>query len=95
MSKGAKKTVEKIQREIAALERLPEDRVDTRDIPELIDWSRAMRGRFYKPVKKPISIRLDADVLAWFQARGGRYQRLINEALREYMEQHSKQEDRA
>jgi uncharacterized protein (DUF4415 family) len=54
-----------------------------------------MRGRFYKPVKKPISIRLDADVLAWFQARGGRYQRLINEALREYMEQHSREEDRA
>lgn len=40
---------------------------------------------FYKVKKKQISIRLDADVLAWFQAQPEKYQTLINKALRTYM----------
>jgi len=26
---------------------------------------------FYRPIKQHVSIRVDADVLAWFRARGG------------------------
>jgi uncharacterized protein (DUF4415 family) len=37
----------------------------------------------YKVVKKPVTLRLDADVLAWFQRGGRGYQTRINEALRE------------
>lgn len=59
--------------------------IDTDDIPEVTDWSDARRGRFYRPVKKQITLRLDADVLAWFRAQGNRYQTRINEALREYI----------
>jgi len=47
-----------------------------------------MRGRFYRAVKKPISLRLYADVLAWFKARGEKYQSKINEVLRKYMRRH-------
>lgn len=47
-----------------------------------------MRGRFYRPVKQAISLRLDADVLAWFKARSEKYQSKINEVLREYMRRH-------
>jgi len=36
----------------------------------------------YKPVKKPVTLRLDADVLAWFQRGGRGYQTRINRALR-------------
>lgn len=41
--------------------------------------------------KKRITIRLDADVVHWFKDRvddagGGSYQRLINRALREYIQ---------
>ncbi len=39
----------------------------------------------YKPVKKPVTCRLDADVLAWFQRAGRGYQTRINRALRKVM----------
>ena len=61
---------------------------DIRDIPEVRDWDDAVRGRFYRPVKKAISLRLDADVLAWFKTRSEKYQSKINEVLREYMRRH-------
>lgn len=41
---------------------------------------------FYRPLKKPITLRLDADVLAWFKREGRRYQTRINQALRTIME---------
>jgi len=40
---------------------------------------------FYKPIKKPVTLRLDADVLAWFQRAGSGYQTRINRALRKLM----------
>ena len=39
----------------------------------------------YKPIKKPVTIRVDADVLAWFQRDGRGYQTRINRALRSVM----------
>jgi len=47
-------------------------------------------GDFYRPVKKPVTLRLDADVLAWFQREGRRYQTRINAALRRVMEREMK-----
>lgn len=55
------------------------------DAPEVTDWSGAVRGKFYKPIKTLKSLRLDADVLAWFQAQGPGYQTRINRVLRESM----------
>lgn len=45
---------------------------------------------FYRPLKKPVTIRIDADVLAWFQKDGSRYQTRINLALRKAMEREMK-----
>jgi uncharacterized protein (DUF4415 family) len=45
---------------------------------------------FYKPIKKPVTLRLDADVLAWFRREGRRYQTRINSALRSLMEREMK-----
>ena len=42
-------------------------------------------AEFYKPIKKPVTLRLDADVLAWFQRNGKGYQTRINRALRKVM----------
>ena len=42
--------------------------------------------QFYRPLKKPVTLRLDADVLAWFKRDGKRYQTRINAALRKVME---------
>jgi len=39
----------------------------------------------FKPRKKAISIRMDVDVLDWFKAQPGKYQKLINKACRAYM----------
>ena len=80
--------------ELDALEALPDDQIDTSDIPETLDWSGAKRGLFYRPVKQQITLRLDADVVAWFkqQAPGGRgYQTNINRALRSHVEQVERQ----
>ncbi len=44
----------------------------------------------YRPLKKPVTLRLDADVLAWFKKDGKRYQTRINGALRRVMEREMK-----
>lgn len=44
----------------------------------------------YRPVKKPVTLRLDADVIAWFKKDGRRYQTRINAALRTVMEREMK-----
>jgi uncharacterized protein (DUF4415 family) len=45
---------------------------------------------FYRPLKKPVTLRLDADVIAWFKKDGRRYQTRINSALRKIMEQETR-----
>jgi len=40
---------------------------------------------YYRPIKRPVTLRLDADVLAWFQRQGRGYQTRINRALRKLM----------
>jgi len=45
----------------------------------------------YRPLKKPVTLRLDADVLAWFKKDGSRYQTRINRALRKVMEREMKE----
>ena len=45
----------------------------------------SIEDEFYRPKKKQISIRMDADLLAWFQAQPEKYQKLINKACRVYM----------
>jgi uncharacterized protein (DUF4415 family) len=74
--------------ELEALADLPDDRIDTGDIPEARDWSGAKRGLFYRPVKKQLTLRVDADVIAWFKSRapkGRGYQTQMNVALRDYV----------
>lgn len=75
------------KKELAALAALPDDQIDTSDIPELPPgaWKDAVRGRFYRPVKQPISMRLDADVVAWLKKRGKGYQTRVNSILRQTM----------
>jgi uncharacterized protein (DUF4415 family) len=48
----------------------------------------------YRPLKKPVTLRLDADVLAWFRRGGRRYQTRINQALRQVMEKEVKSSGR-
>ena len=94
MSKAASKKLTREQKaEIEALAALPEEEIDTSDIPEILDWSDARRGLLYRPVKKQITLRLDADVVAWFRANvpnGRGYQTEMNRVLREHAAKASK-----
>jgi uncharacterized protein (DUF4415 family) len=77
--------------ELKALAALPDEEIDTREMPEVVDWSGARRGVLYRPVKQQITLRIDADVIEWFRSRarhGEGYQTNINRALREYIDQH-------
>lgn len=75
------------KRELSALGELPDEKIDTSDIPELSpeDWKNAVRGKWYRPVKQPVALRLDADVLAWLKKKGPGYQSRINDILRQQM----------
>jgi len=48
-------------------------------------------AELYKPIKKPVTLRLDADVLAWFRKQGRGYQTRINRALRKVMMEERKE----
>jgi uncharacterized protein (DUF4415 family) len=80
-----KKTSKALALELKRLATMPEEDIDFSDIPERTDWSGAVVGKFYRPVKQQVTLRIDADVLAWFKAQGGKYQTAVNAALREYV----------
>ncbi|PYU22764.1 MAG: hypothetical protein DMG30_13785 [Acidobacteria bacterium] len=42
-------------------------------------------GKFYRPAKKPVTMRLDSDVIAWLKAGGRGYQTKANWLLRHAM----------
>ena len=77
----------KQRRELAAVAALSDEQIDASDIPELPPsaWKHAVRGRFYRPIKQAVSLRLDADVVAWLKKRGKGYQTRANHILRERM----------
>lgn len=87
-----------IQANLDHLATLSDDSIDLSDMPEVTDWSKAVRGKFYRPVKQQLTLRLDADVVHWFKthADGERgYQTKINAALRQFVEEQVKREKAA
>ena len=86
----------KQQAELSGLAKLNDVQIDTRDIPEVRDWSKAKRGLFYRPAKRQITLRIDADLLAWFRSHalnGKGYQTQMNRALREYVDAYEDTQD--
>jgi uncharacterized protein (DUF4415 family) len=73
-------------KQIRVLKRMKDEDIDFTDIPEKTDWSKAVVGKFYRPIKKSLTIRIDADVLAWVKKQGKGYQTRINSYLRQAME---------
>jgi uncharacterized protein (DUF4415 family) len=53
-------------------------------------FARAVARKGLKPVPKKtlLSLRIDADVIAWFRRQGAGYQSRMNALLRAYMEAH-------
>jgi len=74
-------------RQLKELARMPDSEIDLSDIPELTEkfWRNAVRNPFYRPVKKQLTLRLDADVIAWLRRQGKGYQTRANALLRAAM----------
>ena len=79
-----------IKSDLARIDALKDRDIDYSDIPRLDD------SFFKRPVvqlpkpKKPITIRVDPEVLEWFQAKGARYQTRIHAVLKAYVHAHKK-----
>lgn len=82
--------IPKLQAELDILAAMPDNEIDTAEMTPITDWSHAVRGPFYRPIKRHLSLRVDADILDWFQRQGQGYQTRMNFALREYVERHRK-----
>lgn len=84
-----KMTSEQRGRELEAVAAMADDQVDTSDIPELTyeQLQKGVRGRMYRPIKRPVTMRLDADVIQWLKEGGPGYQTKANRLLRAAMQQ--------
>ncbi len=75
-----------IDAQLTALAAMPDEDIDTDDIPETPaeNWAFAKRPGLYRPVKRHVTMRLDADVIEWFKQRaaGRGYQSEISRVLR-------------
>src|ERR1700686_866095 len=75
------------QRKLAELAGRPDSSIDFSDIPPLTEkfWANAVRNPYYRPVKQQLTVRLDADVVAWLRQQGKGYQTRVNPVAREAM----------
>lgn len=73
--------------QIGALARMPDRQLDYSDIARLPAslLEGAVRGGLYRPMKRQLSVRIDADVLAWLKSHGKGYHSRLNEILRSAM----------
>jgi len=85
-----KMTDAEIAAQVKRLVAMPDSDINTVDIPEAPaeNWALAKRPGLYKPIKKPVTLRLDTDVVSWFKdhAQSGGYQTEINRVLRRYVQ---------
>jgi uncharacterized protein (DUF4415 family) len=63
--------------------------IDYSDIPALTDdqLDEMVRGKFYRPPKELVSVRLEPEVLQWLRDFGPGYLTRINDILRAVMQQ--------
>jgi uncharacterized protein (DUF4415 family) len=73
--------------DLAALAAMPDEKIDYSDIPAKAAgfWDDAVRGGLYRPVKRQLTVRIDADILAWLKSQGTGYHSRLNEILRSAM----------
>ena len=80
-----KNNIPTLEEQMANLKQLDDKDIDFSDIPEIHDFTGFERGKFYRPIKKQVTLQLDADVLEWFKRNHPKYQSAINAALRLYI----------
>ena len=80
-----KRLTKEQKREIAAIAARNDEEIDLSDMPEIVDWSGAEVGKFYRPPKRSVTMRVDADVVEWLKSYGPGYQSRANMLLRHAM----------
>src|SRR6267378_7699594 len=80
-----RKLTKEQKRDIRAIAAKRDEDIDFSDAPAVVDWSEAEIGKFYRPTKKPVTMRLDSDIIAWLKADGRGYQTKANGLLRHAM----------
>jgi uncharacterized protein (DUF4415 family) len=80
-----RKLTKEQKQDIAAIAAKKDEDIDLSDMPERLDWSAAVVGMFYRPAKRPVTMRLDEDVVAWLKGFGRGYQTKANLLLRHAM----------
>ncbi|MGA7928165.1 MAG: BrnA antitoxin family protein [Candidatus Sulfotelmatobacter sp.] len=80
-----KKLTRDQKRQIAAVAAKKDADIDLSEMPEVLDWSGAEIGKFYRPPKKPVTMRLDTDIISWLKGYGRGYQTKANVLLRHAM----------
>ncbi|HEV2234330.1 MAG TPA: BrnA antitoxin family protein [Terriglobia bacterium] len=73
------------KRDIAAIAAKRDADIDFSDAPPVLDWTGAEIGKFYRPMKKPVTMRLDSDIIEWLKSGGRGYQTRANWLLRHAM----------
>ncbi len=85
---GESRISEERKKELAELAKRPDSEIDLSDMPELTEkfWQNAIPNPWYRPVKKQVTVRIDADVLEWLRRQGETgYQSRLNAVLRKVM----------
>ena len=80
-----KRLTKEQKREIAAIAARNDEEIDLSEMPEIVDWSGAEVGKFYRPPKRSVTMRVDADVIEWLKSYGPGYQSRANMLLRHAM----------
>ncbi|MGA3087376.1 MAG: BrnA antitoxin family protein [Terriglobales bacterium] len=80
-----KKLTKEQQRQAAVIAAKPDADADFSDAREVVDWRGAEIGKFYRPPKKPLTMRLDTDIIQWLKGYGRGYQTRVNARLRHAM----------
>ena len=80
-----RKLTKEQKRDTRAIAGKRDENIDFSDAAPVLDWSRAAIGKFYRPEKKPVTMRLDSDVIAWLKSDGRGYQTKANWLLRNAM----------
>jgi uncharacterized protein (DUF4415 family) len=80
-----RKLTKEQKQDIARLAAMKDADIAFSDIPLKLDWSKAEIGKFYRPAKRSVTMRLDSDILEWLKGYGKGYQTRVNLLLRHAM----------
>src|SRR5258707_1449501 len=72
------------RKQIRRFDAIRDNQIDTTDIPEITEeqMRKGVVGHLYRPIKRPVTMRLDADVIAWLKHAGPAYQTMAYRPFR-------------